>query len=994
MKLLRLLLAAMLSATVSLPALGQGYEWTTFAGSTGGVGFRDGPLAEAGIRGPMAVATAANGTAYLTDTGHHTIRMITSDGMVSTLAGKPGVSGSVDGTGDRARFNNPGAITVDGGGNLYVADTGNHTIRKISPAGTVSTLAGEAGVAGHSDGAGNAAHFFLPAAITLAANGDLLVADTANHLIRRITPDGLVSTFAGQAGIPGSTNGNISVALFNTPRGLAIDNGGTLYITDSANRVIREITADGNVATRAGLAGVAGSVDGIGSAARFSNPNGIVIDVSQNIYVTDFNSRTIRKIAASDNSVTTLAGKAGTGGAGSADGSGANAQFTRPGGMAVASDGSLLVADSGNNTLRNVTTAGVVTTLIANSIADAGAIDATGTSARFRIPSGLTVGGTGTVYVADTGNRTIRAISASGVVSTFAGTAGLSGTADASGANARFTSPRAVTLGPGGTFYVADVVDTRNSTIRKISPAGVVSTLAGTPGTLAAADTLYFVNGVAVDSVGNVFASDLNSIRKITSLGVVSLFAGEKRFVFGANGEFLGWNSGITDGTGEFASFIDPTAVAIDSGGNLYITESRGGVIRKVTPGRQVTTLAGLSNGSNGISGANDGTGTTARFLNPKGIAVDAHGTLYISDTGNHTIRKMSPAGVVTTIGGLAGYAGSGDGIGDRSLFNGPSAVTVDSSGNVYVADTVNQRIVKGVPLPVPEIVVQHPDGSHLSIGGPGLEFGSVVPSATTPTQILRVYNTGKTQLDISNLELIGNHISSFTFDRSGLPISLPPDGTGVIRVTFSPSGLGSRSASLRISNNDPDEGSIEISLHGTGNSLPVFSGYAVSSPPVATVSISIAKLLSAAIDPDGDALTVTSVGWPTTSGGGLVLQSDSILFSPSSPYFNGTWTFLVTITDARGGSVTGNVSVTWQSSTTSGSGSMTTNPPQLTMQAGGKPRIAFHGIPGRTYLIQRSQTLTTWENVANITADPTGNVIFNETSPPLPNAYYRIAIP
>lgn len=985
--------AAALSLIGTHVASGQGYEWTTFAGSNGGLGFRDGPAGVAGFKNPRAVACDQVGNIYLTDTGSHTIRKISPAGIFSTLAGKGGFQGSVDGLGDQARFSSPGGVAIDGAGNVYVADTGNHTIRRISPAGAVITLAGAVGVSGSSDGTGTVARFFSPFAITVAADGNLFVADTGNHLIRKITPGGTVTTVAAKPGIAGSTDGSVDVALFRTPRALTTDDEGSIYVADTFNRVVRKITTAGNVTTLAGLAGSSGNVDAVGSAARFGFIEGILVNSSHDVFVAD--ARSIRVIAAADGRVSTLAGTSAT--AGRSDGSGADARFTRPAGMAMGNDGSMILADPGNHTVRKVTFAGVVTTIAANSTAEAGATDATGTAARFSSPFGITVDGGGSFYIADTGNRTIRKISPSGAVSTFAGSAGLSGTTDATGDAARFMSPRAVTLGPGGIAYVADVVSTHDSTVRKITPAGAVTTLAGTPGSLGQADTLYLLSSLAVNSSGDVFASDLNSIRKITPQGVASVFAGRPRLVtiLSGGGFILFWNlSEPADGVGTAATFRNPSGVAIDGNGNLFITDSGASVIRKVTPSRVATTLAGKYQGLDGIPGSNDGTASAARFKEPHGIAVDALGNLYIADSGNHTIRRMSPAGVVTTIGGVPGYTGSGEGIGEKAVFNQPFGIAVDVSGNLYVADTLNHRIVKGSPLPVPDIVLQHPDGSHLASGGTGLEFGSVAPSVASPIQLVTVHNAGNSMLNITQVELAGADVSSFTFNRSALPASIPPNGSGVIAVTFRPDGLGLRSASLRIASDDPDESSVEIALRGTGNRLPVFSGYAVSSPPVSPVSISLTKLLAAATDPDGDSMTVSSVTWPAASGGNLQLQAGSILFYPSSPNFTGTSTFLATITDARGGSVTGNVSVTWQSSTTSGSGSMTTNPPQLTMQAGGKPRVTFHGIPGRSYVIQRSQTLTTWENIANITADPTGNVIFNETSLPLPNAYYRIAIP
>lgn len=983
----------LLALTCTNRISGQDYEWSTFAGNNGGVGFVDGPSGVASFKSPVAVAIDATGDIYLADTGNHTIRKISPAGMVSTLAGKGGISGNLDGSGDQARFNRPGGLVLDDDGSIFVADTGNHTIRKISRAGMVTTLAGESGVSGHSDGMGRAAHFSSPVSIALAPNRELFVADSANHVIRRISAAGWVTTFAGQAGMSGSADGGPEVARFNAPRALAIDEDGTLYIADSDNCLIRRISSHGEVTTLAGQALAFDYVDGIGTEARFSSPEGIVVDSAHNLYVADAPSGTIRRIAASDRMVTTLAGNIDATEPGRIDGTGTAALFNEPRGLAFASDGSLLVADTTNHALRKVTTGGEVTTIAVNPPRESGAVDAVGTAARFRSPYGLTVDGEGNLFIADTGNRTIRRISPGGEVTTVAGAAGLTGTADGTGAAARFMSPRAVAFGPGGVAYVADVVSTRDSTIRKITPTGAVSTLAGTPGTLAYVDSLYFLTGLAVDASGNVFATDRTSVRKITPLGIASVFAGQKRLLVPGM-DLLFWSVGTSDGTGTAASFTDPSGLAIDGNRNLYVTESGGCVVRKVTSAGQVTTLAGAISGIKGVPGASDGNGSAARFRSPHGVAVDARGTLYIADSGNHTIRKISPAGVVTTIGGLNGYAGSGEGAGDRALFNQPFGIAVDSSGTLYVADTVNQRIVRGVAPLASNIVVADSAGNHFSSGGPALEFGNVAPSTAGRAQILAVFNTGDTPLDITDVAVIGDNAATFACDRAELPASIPPDGTGVIRVTFNPDGLGLRNAILRISNNDPDESTFDIALRGTGNSLPVFSGYAISSPPVAPVRISLKKLLASAFDPDGDAMKVTSVGWPTNSLGSLVLSSDSIDFTPSYSNFEGKRTFLATITDARGGSVTGNITVTWQTTTASGAGSMTSNPPQLTLQPDGTAKVAFHGIPGRTYQVQRSPTLATWEHVADVIADPSGDVVFIDPNPPKPSAYYRLAAP
>jgi len=752
---------------------GQPYEWTTLAGSNGGVGFRDGPLGTASFKNPIAVATDAAGNIYLADTGNHTIRKISVSGMVTTLAGKGGIAGNRDGSGDQARFNNPGGIAFDAVGDLFVADTANHTIRKISPAGLVSTLAGEAGVPGHSDGIAGVAHFSSPTAITLAPDGNLFVADTGNHLIRKITPDGLVSTFAGTAETPGASDGGPGVARFNAPKALATDDTGMLFIADSGNHLIRTISPAGIVTTLAGVVGSDDNVDGIGSAARFYDPEGIVVDSAHNIYVADPVAGTIRRISATDGMVTTLAGDINAYHPGMIDGIGTATLFNEPRGLVLANDGNVLVADTGNHALRQVTPAGVVTTVALNPPSEYGAVDAMGLKARFRSPYGLAVAGDGMLLIADTGNLTIRQISSAGAVSTFAGTTGLSGNTDATGAGARFTSPRAVTLGPGGIAYVADVVSNYDSTIRKITPGAAVTTLAGAPGTLALADKLFLLSGVVADPSGNIFASDYTSIRKITPQGVASVFAGYKRgvMVIPGGGSSLFWRyESQVDGIGTSAYFNYPSGVAIDSNRNLFVTEYSGCIIRKVTPAGQATTLAGQLNGNNAIPGATDGTGSAARFKNPHGIAVDASGTLYIADSGNHTIRMISPAGVVTTIGGLPGYAGSGEGVGDRALFYQPYGIAVDSSGTIYVADTHNQRIVKGIAL-APDLTI-----SLTATPQP-------VPSNGNLTYTIEVTNSG-------TLEATGVNVSDILPPSLAFVSAVTPNGWSSSLPAVGSSGL------------------------------------------------------------------------------------------------------------------------------------------------------------------------------------------------------------
>lgn len=747
------------------------YAFSTFAGSAASPrGSADGTGSAARFHFPNGLAVDSAGNVYVTETFDNTIRKITPAAVVTTLAGLAGTTGSEDGIGDAARFRNPYGVAVDSANNIYVADMSNHTIRKITPAGVVSTLAGLAGSSGNSDGSGSAARFRGPAGIAVDSGGNVYVGDANNFTIRKITPGGVVSTLAGLAGSFGSTDGTGTAARFGAVRALAVDSAGNVYAADGSNHTIRKITPVGGVSTLAGLAGFPESVDGTGSAARFNTPLGICVDSAGNVFVGDTNNGTIRKITPTG-VVTTLGGDVGFSlVGGSSDGVGSAALFFGPHGVGVNSAGDLYVADSSNGTIRlgtlpaitspatataiidqpfqyqitangNVTsfnatglpaglTVDTVTGVISGTLSVFGSYDITlsatnatrtttaslslsviqlepylistlagpgigsadggGNAARFRSPRGVAVDDLGTVYVADVSNHTIRKITSAGLVSTLAGLARSTGSADGPGATARFNSPTFVAVDHASNVYVAD---SSNHTIRKITSTGVVSTLAGLAGTPGSVDGIGSVarfnlpRGIGLDSANNLYVAEVgnHTIRKITPAGEVSSFAG------------LAGSPGSADGSGVAARFNQPTGVTVDSANNIYVADAGNHTLRKIEPSAEVSTVAG----SPGNRGGNDGSGGIARFFQPDGIAADDAGNLYVADSVNNTIRKIRPTGFVTTLAGLPDPSifSVKDGLGINARFNLPRGIAINAAGDLYVADFFGLAIRVGTKV-------------------------------------------------------------------------------------------------------------------------------------------------------------------------------------------------------------------------------------------------------------------------------------------------------
>lgn len=637
----------------------QGGQLGLIAGDIGDAGVVDGPAAVARLGSLAGVAVDAAGTVYVSD--GHAIRRISPGGAVTTVAGRVAELGDRDGSGAMARFNNPQGVAADAAGNVYVADRDNHTIRKISASGIVSTLAGSAGSAGARDGKGSRAQFFRPSGITVDDSGNVFVSDTRNFTIRKISPAGVVSTLAGRPDPEGShpdgiVDGLAGAARFSFPQGIAVDTVGNIYVADLFSHAIRKISLTGKVTTWAGQGAppAMGSADGVGRAARFAYPSGVAIDKEGNVYVADTHSFTIRKITPTG-TVTTLAGLADH--SGSDDGAGPSARFSALAALAVDGRGNVYVTDFANTPIpkngkfvkpgpsglvRRIDTRGVVSTFAGHASDPSASPDGIGAAARFESPSGVVADPSGTLYVVDTTANTIRQITPAGVVTTLAGKTDVSGHQDGRGLEALFNNPMGIARDGLGTLYIAD---SAASIVRRISRDGVVSTLAGLPNVR-----------------GNV------------------------------------------DGVGAAARFSAPTAIASDDAGNLLVTDEWANNIRKVTPAGEVTTWANKS----GQRGSTDGPAEQARFIVPAGIAVDHAGNVYVCDYGNRTIRKISPEGIVSTFAGRPNPGAgrtprSADGTGAGADFAGPLAITVDDTGTLYVADgnTIRKITAAGVVITV-----------------------------------------------------------------------------------------------------------------------------------------------------------------------------------------------------------------------------------------------------------------------------------------------------
>ncbi len=660
-------------ATANVTVAARGID--VLAGEPQGGSNLDGPGNVAGFFVPTGVAFDAAGNAFVADSQNREIRKVTPAGVVSTIAGDPHAArDTVDGVGRKAHFSSPNGIVVHPSGHLYVTDALSHVVRKVMQDGTVTTVAGKADEEGTTNGAGVDARFKGPAGMKLLPNGDLLVADQQNCASggsRRTSPSALRSERSDHAATT-TCRGSSSPRVISrsTP-------AGNLYVTDAC--MVRQITPGGVFSDYAG-SHTCGERNSERTSASFEYLTGITIDKDDNIYVADSGNRTVRKIA--KDQVTTFAGSKTA--IGDGDGPATLNGFLRPQNVAVRPNGEVLVSDAYANTLRTITPDGFMTTL-AGTHRKTGTADGPVGTSRFGGVNGLTIDGDGSVVVADLGDSSsigsVRRITRAGITSTIAGGGGMSGFLDGVGSEARLTSPLGITGDKNGTFWIAEP---NSSTLRKLEKSGAVTTLAGVPGIFTNLDgpkgtgTLAAPADVVRDSKGNVYASQYQpGIRKLAPDGTLTTLAGG-----GVNG------SGYLDGNVSVAQFNGPRALAIDALDNLYVADVGNYVVRKITPAGVVTTLAGTPK----LRGNADGAAKQASFGSMFGLAVDAKGNVFVSDYDADAIRKIAPDGKVTTVVGTRGVRGNRPGPLPGSL-SAPRGIALTAEGDLVV--TTNAAVLQ-----------------------------------------------------------------------------------------------------------------------------------------------------------------------------------------------------------------------------------------------------------------------------------------------------------
>ncbi|HTS38123.1 MAG TPA: chitobiase/beta-hexosaminidase C-terminal domain-containing protein [Candidatus Solibacter sp.] len=832
-------------AQISLP--GPGYINTVAGNGTAGYS-GDGALAtRAEIYGPSGLALDSAGNLYFAEFYNQRIRKVTaSTGNISTVAGN-GTAGYLGdgGVATSAELKNPTGVAVDSAGNIYIADFSNSRIRAVNTQttavtilhvviqpGDIATVAGT-GTAGYSgDGAAAiSAKIAEPSAVALDSSGNLYIADEGNNRIRKVLTTGTISTVAG--GGSGGDGGLATSASLLTPTDVFIAPSGDFFIADLGDNRVRKVTISTGIITTVagnGTSGYSGD-GGPATSAELDSPSGVSVDVNGNLYIVDALER-LRVVDRQTQIISTLAGN-GTYGETGDGGLATNAELGGPARVALDKTNNIYVSDEGGEHVRAVGASrenlpiagGVIKTVAGNGTAGFSGDGGAAISAELYFPSGVAVDSADNLYIADYQESRIRKVTAStGFISTVAGNGILGYAGDGGPAlNAEFDYVYGVAVDASANIYIADYLNSRvravNTGTTAVTIAGVtiqpgnIATIAGT-GTAGfsgdgGAATSAKLNGpisVAVDASGNVYIADsLNfRIRKVTaSTGHIATIAGN-----GVDG-YSGDNGPATS-----AELNYPDGVGVDSAFNVYIADTYNARIRMVSSYGVIFTLAG--NGHQGYA-VNGGAASQAELYYPRAVAADPGGNVYIADEYNNRLRAVDSGLIYTLAGnGTEGYSGDG-GPADNAELNIPGGVAVDSSGNVYIADTANHRVRQITTAPD----FYPPAGSYT--GTQLITISSPISSAvvyyttngSTPTTASAIYSAPITVTATETVKAIAVP-AGFSTSAVGSATYTISAGTAAATPTFSPAA-GSYTGSQNLTISDTTTGAtIYYTLNGS----------------------------------------------------------------------------------------------------------------------------------------------------------------------------------
>ncbi len=661
----------------------------------------NGPATVARLDAPRGLAVAPDGTLYIADGNNSRIRAVSPTGTITTYAGGgAGARTGDNGPATAAGLGAPAGLAIDSAGNLFVSQSGVHVVRRISASGTITTVAGNGTGAFSGDGGpATSASLFRPAGIKVDSTGSLYIADSQNHRIRRVS-QGVISTVAGN-GTPrfSGDGGPATSASINGPSDVAFDAANNLYITDGSNGRVRVVNAAGNISTAAGGGGLL--TDGAAGQAFLPGLGGIAFDNNGGIVMALNSARQVRRLNIIARTIATLAGVLPVAGFGD-NVAATTVPLLDPFGVLVDAAGNVYFSDQADNRVRKVAPTGIISTVAGTGIFGATGDTGVATNAQVGTPRGLALDAAGNLYIASGGGAAIRRVAPTGTITTYAGGNGPGLAGDGGPATAaQLLGPVSVAIDANGNLFISDSGSHR---IRRVDAATrAVSTFAGTgiagfagDGGAAINAQLTLPRQLAFDTAGNLYIADTGNsrIRRITPAGVITTIAGTGVTVNSGDG-----------GPAAQAEINSPAGIAIDKANNIYV--SAGALIRKIEAATgRIGTIAG--NGTANFSG--DGAlATNAALYFPQDLAVDQAGNVYIADTHNLRIRKLTPAQLVpegVANGGtlLAGPVAPGEIVSIFGFNLGPATpvgLQLDTAGKVTTEAGGTTVLFDGIPAPI-----------------------------------------------------------------------------------------------------------------------------------------------------------------------------------------------------------------------------------------------------------------------------------------------------